>query len=180
MRSRGRPSVVPAADEDPPPSPRRRLVLVAMTGSPSMIMLDQTVVAVALPSMAQDLALSPHGEQWVLNAYVLAIAALVALGGRVADQLGRVRTFRLGVMLFFLASAGCAASPTGPAGETTIIAFRALQGRRPLRPPFNLAQHLPDPRDRGLDVDPGALFDRAILPLVASGDRPGSRAVTDP
>ncbi len=127
-RSRGRPSVVPAADEDPPPSPRRRLVLVAMTGSLSMIMLDQTVVAVALPSMARDLALSPHGEQWVLNAYVLAIAALVALGGRVADQLGRVRTFRLGVTLFFLASAGCAASPTGPAGETTIIAFRALQG----------------------------------------------------
>ena len=118
----------PAADHGPPASPRRWLVLVAMTGSLSMIMLDQTVVAVALPAMARELPLSPHGQQWVLNAYVLAIAALVALGGRVADQLGRARAFRLGVTLFFLASAGCAFSPVGPAGEATIIAFRALQG----------------------------------------------------
>ena len=69
-----------------PLSSRRWLVLVAMTGSLSMIMLDQTVVAVALPSMARELPLSPHGQQWVLNAYVLAIATLVALGGRAADQ----------------------------------------------------------------------------------------------
>ena len=110
------------------PSSRRWLVLVAMTGSLSMIMLDQTVVAVALPSMARELPLSPHGQQWVLNAYVLAIATLVALGGRAADRLGRARAFRLGVALFFLASAGCAVAPAGPAGEATIIAFRALQG----------------------------------------------------
>jgi EmrB/QacA subfamily drug resistance transporter len=109
-------------------SPRRWLVLVAMTGCLSMIMLDQTVVAVALPSMARELPLSPHGQQWVLNAYVLAIAALVALGGRAADRVGRARTFRWGVTLFFLASAGCAVVPAGPAGEATIIAFRALQG----------------------------------------------------
>ena len=68
-------------------NPRRRLVLVAMTGSLSMIMLDQTVVSVALPSMARELPLTPHGQQWVVNAYVLALAALVALGGRAADLL---------------------------------------------------------------------------------------------
>ena len=62
-------------------NPRRWLVLVAMTGSLSMIMLDQTVVSVALPSMARELPLTPHGQQWVVNAYVLALAALVALGG---------------------------------------------------------------------------------------------------
>ena len=67
-----------------------------MTGSLSMIMLDQTVVSVALPSMARELPLTPHGQQWVVNAYVLALAALVALGGRAADLLGRVRAFQIG------------------------------------------------------------------------------------
>lgn len=105
-------------------NPRRWLVLVAMTGSLSMIMLDQTVVSVALPSMARELPLTPHGQQWVVNAYVLALAALVALGGRAADLLGRVRAFQIGVTLFFLASAGCAV-----AWDTmSIIGFRALQG----------------------------------------------------
>ena len=107
---------------------RRWLVLVAMTGSLSMIMLDQTVVSVALPTMAHDLPLSAHGQQWVVNAYVLAIAALVGLGGLAADLLGRARAFRIGVTVFFLASAGCAFTPAGAAGELTIIALRALQG----------------------------------------------------
>ena len=105
-------------------SPRRWLVLVAMTGSLSMIMLDQTVVSVALPSMARELPLTPHGQQWVVNAYVLALAALVALGGRAADLLGRPRAFQCGVTLFFLASAGCAFSWD----TTSIVVFRALQG----------------------------------------------------
>jgi EmrB/QacA subfamily drug resistance transporter len=103
---------------------RRWLVLVAMTGSLSMIMLDQTVVSVALPSMARELPLTPHGQQWVVNAYVLSLAALVALGGRAADLLGRPRAFRLGVTLFFLASAGCAISWDA----ASIVAFRVLQG----------------------------------------------------
>lgn len=107
---------------------RRWLVLIAMTGSLSMIMLDQTVVTVALPSMARDLPLTSHGQQWVLSAYVLAIAALVAVGGRAADLLGRPRAFRIGVTLFFLASAGCALTPAGALGEAGIIAFRVLQG----------------------------------------------------
>lgn len=106
----------------------RWLVLVAMTGSASMIMLDQTVVAVALPSMTRELPLHASGQQWVVNAYVLATAAAVALGGRAADVLGRVRTFRAGVILFFLASAGCGLVPPGPAAEGALIAFRALQG----------------------------------------------------
>ncbi|MTD15998.1 DHA2 family efflux MFS transporter permease subunit [Nakamurella sp. YIM 132087] len=109
-------------------SPRRWLVLIAMTGSLSMVMLDQTVVAVALPSMTRDLPLSAHGGAWVANAYVLAMAALVALGGRAGDLLGGRTTFRVGVTLFFLASAGCAFAPTGDAGQGVLIAFRALQG----------------------------------------------------
>jgi EmrB/QacA subfamily drug resistance transporter len=104
------------------------LVLIAMTGSLSMIMLDQTVVAVALPSMSSELPLSPVGQQWVLNAYVLALAALVALGGKLGDKVGGVTTFRAGVAVFFVASALCGLAPQGVWGEPWIIGARALQG----------------------------------------------------
>src|SRR5262245_11849152 len=104
------------------------LVLVAMTGALSMIMLDQTVVTVALPSMARDLSLSPTGQQWVVGAYVLALAAFVALGGRLGDVLGRVRTFKLGMVVFALGSVACGLVPVSGWGETWIIASRAGQG----------------------------------------------------
>jgi EmrB/QacA subfamily drug resistance transporter len=106
----------------------RWLVLISMTGSLSMIMLDQTVVSVALPAMTEDLSLSPTGTQWVINAYVLAMAGLVALGGRLGDRFGGVTTFRIGVLIFFLASVGCGLAPAGELGEPVVIAFRALQG----------------------------------------------------
>jgi EmrB/QacA subfamily drug resistance transporter len=106
----------------------RWLVLVAMTGSLSMIMLDQTVVTVALPAMSDDLGLRPAGQQWVVNAYVLALTALVAFGGKLGDRIGGVRTFRLGVAGFFLASALCGLAPAGGFGEWWIIGARALQG----------------------------------------------------
>ena len=69
-----------------------------------------------------------HGQQWVVNAYVLALAALVALGGKLGDRFGGVTTFRLGVTVFFVASLGCGFAPHGPLGEPWIIAFRVLQG----------------------------------------------------
>src|ERR1700760_120506 len=112
----------------PPPatgadSARRWWVLATMTGALSMIMIDQTVVSVALPTIQKDLGLSSAGLQWVVNAYLLLLAVLVALGGRIADLLGAERTFRAGASLFVLASALC-----GLAGsELAIIAARGLQ-----------------------------------------------------
>jgi EmrB/QacA subfamily drug resistance transporter len=106
----------------------RWLVLVAMTGALSMILLDQTVVTVALPSMSRELPLSPSGAQWVVNAYVLAMAALVALGGKLGDRFGGVTTFRIGVAVFFLASMACGVAPKGAIGESWIIAARLVQG----------------------------------------------------
>jgi MFS family permease len=103
-------------------------VLIAMTGALSMIMLDQTVVSVALPSMSRELPLSATGQQWVVNAYVLAMASLVALGGKLGDRFGGVTTFRLGVLIFFLASTACGLAPHGPLGEPWLIAARVLQG----------------------------------------------------
>jgi EmrB/QacA subfamily drug resistance transporter len=106
------------------PDRRRWWVLATMTGALSMIMIDQTVVSVALPTMQRDLGLSVPGVQWVVNAYLLLLAVLVALGGRVADLLGAERTFRAGSALFVLSSALC-----GLAGnETEIIVARGLQG----------------------------------------------------
>jgi MFS family permease len=72
------------------------LTLIAMTGSLSMIFVDQTVVSVALPRIQSDLAVSQTGLEWIVNAYVLALAVTVALGGK-------LRTY----------SAGCAAFVTG-------------------------------------------------------------------
>ena len=111
-----------------PRTPNKWLILTAMTGSLSMVMLDQTVVTVALPTMAHDLPLSASGQQWVVSAYVLAIAALVAFGGKLGDVLGRVSTFRWGILIFFLASAGCGLVPAGPSGQGWLIAARAVQG----------------------------------------------------
>ncbi|ROZ98243.1 MFS transporter [Gordonia sp. OPL2] len=104
------------------------LTLVAMTGSLSMIMLDQTVVTVALPTMTRELPLTASGQQWVVNAYVLAMAAMVALGGKLGAKIGPVTTFRLGVTIFFVASAFCGLAPVGSFGEEWMIIARAVQG----------------------------------------------------
>jgi EmrB/QacA subfamily drug resistance transporter len=112
-----------------PAAPAHRwLVLIAMTGSLSMIMVDQTVVTVALPEMARDLGLSSAGQQWVVNAYVLALAALVAAGGRWGDRWGPVTTYRAGVVTFFTGSVLCGLAPRGELGEAWIIASRVVQG----------------------------------------------------
>lgn len=104
------------------------LVLVAMTGALAMVMLDQTIVTVALPTMMRDIPLSPGGAHWVASIYVLSMAALVALGGRIGDWLGPTTTCRIGVLLFFIASCGCGLVPHGSWGESFLLACRALQG----------------------------------------------------
>ena len=99
-------------------------MLVAMTGSLSMVMIDQTVVSVALPSMQRDLDLSQTGIQWVVNAYILALAVLVAAAGRLGDAAGRVRAFVGGVVVFTVASVGCGLAQT----SAQLLAGRAVQG----------------------------------------------------
>ena len=109
---------------DHPKTPNRWLILATMTGALSMVMIDQTVVSVALPTMQRDLGLSTTGVQWVVNAYLLLLAVLVAFGGRIADLFGAERTFRAGAGLFVLASALCGLAQN----ELMIIAARGLQG----------------------------------------------------
>jgi len=103
---------------------KRWWVLITMTGSLSMILIDQTVVSVALPTMQRDLDLTQTGLQWVVNAYLLAIAVFVALGGRIGDLIGNERTFRLGGLVFVVASAACGLAQS----DSWIIIARAVEG----------------------------------------------------
>lgn len=100
------------------------LVLAAMTGSLAMVFLDATIVGVSLPAIQHDLGLGVAGGAWVVNAYLVALAGAMAIGGRLGDVIGRVRAFQMGVSIFALASLGCAMAPSGE----LLIAARVLQG----------------------------------------------------
>ena len=110
-------------------APRRWLTLLAMTGSLSMIMLDVTVVGVSLPAIQQDLGLSAGQLQWVVNAYILALASLVALGGRAADSFGKVPAFVTGMVVFAGASVACGFAN----GAASIVVWRSAHARQLMR-----------------------------------------------
>jgi EmrB/QacA subfamily drug resistance transporter len=113
----------------PPAAPRssgrdRAVALALVLGAQLMIILDMTVVNVALPSIARDLHFSPTGLSWVLNAYTLPFGGLLLLGGRAGDILGRRRVFMAGLALFTVASlAGGLATSAGQ-----LLAARVAQG----------------------------------------------------
>ena len=109
-------------------APRRGLVLAAMICAVAMTFIDQTIVSIAAPRIQHDLGLSSTGVQWAVNSYLLALAALFALGGRLADMVGHRPMVVIGVAVFAVASALCGLTPTGSVAEGWIIAFRALQG----------------------------------------------------
>lgn len=105
-------------------TPRHRmLILVAMTGSLAMIMMDTTVVGVALTTIGDELGLGETMQAWVVNAYLLAMASLIALGGRIGDLIGKAIAFRIGVAVFALSSLGCGLSESGG----VLVGFRVLQ-----------------------------------------------------
>ncbi|MFY9886857.1 MAG: MFS transporter [Streptosporangiaceae bacterium] len=103
---------------------RRNITLAVVLCAQLMIVLDMTVVNIALPSMATGLHLSATSLSWVLNAYALTFGGLLLLGGRAADILGRRQTFMAGLTIFTLASlAGGLATSSG-----LLLAARAVQG----------------------------------------------------
>jgi EmrB/QacA subfamily drug resistance transporter len=103
---------------------RRWWTLAAMCFALFMIMLDNTVVNVALPSIQRDLGTSLSGLEWTVNAYTLSFAVLLVTGGRLGDIYGRRRMFLFGVVLFALASAAIGFSP----GDGWLVAGRLVQG----------------------------------------------------
>jgi EmrB/QacA subfamily drug resistance transporter len=101
-----------------------RVTLFAMCFGLFMIMLDNTIVNVALPSIQRDLHASPETLAWTVNAYVVPFAALILLGGKLGDRFGRRRMFVAGLIVFTGASAACALSSSAGA----LVAARAVQG----------------------------------------------------
>ena len=103
---------------------RRWWTLGAMCFALFMIMLDNTVVNVALPAIQRDLGASLSALEWTVNAYTLAFAVLLVTGGRLGDIFGRRRMFLAGVVVFALSSAAIGLAPT----QGWLVAGRALQG----------------------------------------------------
>jgi EmrB/QacA subfamily drug resistance transporter len=106
------------------PDPRRWWALTLLSGAFFMVILDATIVLVALPSIQADIGFSEQGLQWVLSAYALTFGGLLLLGGRAADLLGRRRLFMTGVLLFTAASLVCGLA-WSPAA---LLAARVVQG----------------------------------------------------
>ena len=100
------------------------LVLVLVCLAQFMVILDATIVNVALPSIQADLGISESSLQWIVNAYALLFGGFLLLGGRAGDLLGRKRVFLAGLVLFTSASLLCALAT----GETWLILARGLQG----------------------------------------------------
>lgn len=107
---------------------RKHLALIAMLFAVSMTFIDQTIVAIASPAIQDQLDLTRTGSQWVVNAYLLALAAAFALGGRLADVMGPRRMVVLGITGFAVSSALCGATPHGALAGAWIITFRVVQG----------------------------------------------------
>jgi EmrB/QacA subfamily drug resistance transporter len=106
------------------PDPKRWWALALLCCAFFMVILDVSIVNVALPSIQQDLHFTQSDLQWVLSAYALTFGGFLLLGGRAADLLGRRRVFMVGVGLFTLASLACGLANS----EGQLIAARAVQG----------------------------------------------------
>lgn len=106
-----------------PPGAKPWVLAATIVGS-SMAFIDTSVVNVALPAIQADLAAAVREAQWVVNAYMLMLGALLLVGGAAGDRFGRKRVFIVGVAIFAAASVACAWAPNAAA----LIAARAVQG----------------------------------------------------
>ena len=89
-----------------------------------MILLDNTIVNLALPAIQRGLRVTPGALEWTINAYVLALASLIVVGGTLGDRYGRKRLFLIGLAVFTIFSVGCGLARS----DAELIVHRALQG----------------------------------------------------
>ncbi|WP_344325053.1 MFS transporter, partial [Kitasatospora putterlickiae] len=106
------------------PAGARRLTLTGSVLGAAIVALDGTVLTVAQPSLQRDLHASLSAVQWTSTAYLVTVAALLVLAGRLGDRYGHRRVFAVGVLGFGAASAGIGLAP----GIGWVIALRVLQG----------------------------------------------------
>src|SRR5207247_10636873 len=107
-----------------PPGPSRWLALVVLCAGMLMIVLDQTIVNVALPSIQRDLGFSQSSLAWVVNAYLIPFGGLLLLAGRLGDLLGRKHILISGLVVFTAGSLLCGLA----ANQQLLIAARFLEG----------------------------------------------------
>ncbi|WP_417232029.1 MFS transporter [Brevundimonas sp.] len=120
----GQIQAVRAPADAPASAATRRWVLVATVLGSSLTFIDGSALGVALPTIQNDLGGGPAATQWVVNAYLLTLGALVLVGGAAGDRFGRRRVFLIGIGVFALGSIACALAPDIHA----LIAARAFQG----------------------------------------------------
>jgi MFS family permease len=101
-----------------------KVTLPILCGAQFLVVLDVTIVAIALPDIQRSLGFSATGLQWVLSAYTLAFGGLLIVAGRAGDVLGPRRLFAAGLAVFGMASLACALAP----GPAPLVAARAAQG----------------------------------------------------
>src|SRR5687768_4611231 len=159
---------------------RRWLILVVIAIAQLMVVLDVTIVNIALPSAQQDLGFSDDDRQWVITAYALAFGSLLLLGGRIGDYFGRKWTFIAGLLGF------AGASAVGGAAQSfdVLVAARAAQGVFGALLAAVAGAHLlhpvPAPARPRLDI-PGALSASAgLFALVFGLARAESDGWSDP
>ncbi|MDQ0964129.1 cyanate permease [Streptomyces sp. B4I13] len=109
-------------------APSPSVALAAMMSAVAMTFIDRTIVAIATPDIVDELGLSASGMQWVVNAYLLALAAFFALGGRLADLFGPRRIVVIGTLVFVISSILCGCVPRGDFALTWLVVFRSTQG----------------------------------------------------
>src|SRR5215212_150240 len=102
----------------------KRLTLIACILGSMVVFVDGTVINVALPSIRDDLDTGLAAQQWIVEAYLLTLSALLLVGGSLGDMLGRRRIFAAGLIGFGVTSVLCALAPTAE----LLVAARALQG----------------------------------------------------
>lgn len=103
---------------------RKHLVLLNMIGALALVMIDQTVLGVILPSLQRTFMFGPVHLQWSVNAYLIALASMLMCGGWLGDKFGYFTSLRMGLALFTAASLACAYAPTGE----FFITARVFQG----------------------------------------------------
>src|SRR6266849_6226442 len=154
-----------------PASPRLGLALLVIATAQLMVLLDATIVNVALPHIQRALSFSGSGLEWVVNAYALTFGGLLLLAGRAGDILGRRRMFIAGIVLFSLASLLGGFATT----QAWLLAARAAQGAgAAVIAPTALAlitTTFPEgpPRNRAMGVYSAMSIGGAAVGLMAGG-----------
>src|ERR1700677_4145363 len=103
---------------------RRWVTLIAVCGSTFMLLMDVSIVQVALPTIERHFGATFSDLQWVIDAYALALSTFILSWGATSDRFGRKRVFLVGLLVFTVASLACVFATS----VTQLIGFRALQG----------------------------------------------------